>query len=90
VENEVWSSVGSKNAGALDLARNAAMTELLGEDKPVGFAPRVQDQSLDRRHLERHGIQYISVVTNASSPLPISFRLGVKYPDAGPDVPIKR
>jgi len=69
----------------------AAMTELLGEDKPVGFRPpgfKISPWTEDI--LERHGIQYISVVDKREQSLPISFPTWSEVSRCGSRCAIKR
>jgi peptidoglycan/xylan/chitin deacetylase (PgdA/CDA1 family) len=92
-KHETWANVSSKeceeNLVSLGMA---AMTELLGDQAPVGFRPpgfMINPWTEDI--LEKHGIKYISVVGKRDQGHTDALdKLGIKYADSGAQVPITR
>jgi peptidoglycan-N-acetylglucosamine deacetylase len=89
-KHEIWQSIQSeeRERRLIDLGMTA-MTELLGDAKPVGFRPPgFKINPWTERILEDHGIKYISIVDKRDQSFADKFPdLGIKYPD-GEDVPI--
>lgn len=91
-KHEIWQSIKSREQEErlVDLGM-AAMTEVLGEQKPVGFRPPgFKINPWTEEILEKYGLAYISVVEKRDQSFADKFpSLGIEYPDAGDDVPIR-